>query len=96
MRIDYNQIKKLPVKTVSGQYLGKVKNLEIDVDNHQIIKYYVGVGFLSKNLLIASGQVKSITTKVILVEDLLDKSTETVDNLALPKAANPVIESEKN
>ena len=98
MRITYAQLKQLPVKTVSGSILGKVKDLELDADSHQVLKYHVSEGFFAKSLLIAPNQIKSITAQAITVEDLLDKETaaETVERISMPKAVNPAIESEKN
>ncbi len=69
MIINEQTLIRLPVFTESGDKLGHVIDIEIDVDDHQIRKYLVG-GMLQKNsYLVSATQVKSITKEKIIVVD---------------------------
>lgn len=75
MFIDWHTISHLPVFTESGQKLGNIREVEIDIENHLIRKYVVSHGFISKEtFLVAPGQIKSITVEKIIVEDTIIKA----------------------
>ncbi len=79
--INYNKLKKLPVKTVSGVLLGRVKDLEIDVDNLNLVKLVVRTSWCS-SLLVNVSQVVRITADELVVKD----------NLAEEKPVNEIKE----
>lgn len=68
MLIRWNQLKKIPVYTQSGLYLGKVSGLEIDLESHIIRAYFVRK-VLAPELSIHREQVVSITIEKMTVED---------------------------
>lgn len=81
------QLLNLDVYTQSGQYLGKVVDVDIDVAAHRIITYVVKSTNVIKNLfqeklLINSSQVISISDEKMIVEDLSIPSGETVPSPA--------------
>ncbi len=47
----------LPVLTESGSKLGKVYDINIDIDNHCIKSYLVRASFISQSLLNKAGPV---------------------------------------
>lgn len=69
-------LKRLPVKTEGGVFLGKIQDLEIDVINHTVYKYIVAAPTFFKNakFAIAPAQIVKITAKEIIVIDARDKS----------------------
>lgn len=86
MVINLRKLLRLPVYTESGKKLGKVFDLELDVDSQIVVRYLVKPSFLSvKNLLIQSSQVKSIKEDRIIVEDSVEKInfTETSPGMVL-------------
>ncbi len=86
MVINLRKLLRLPVYTESGKKLGKVFDLELNVDSHVVVQYLVKPSFLSiKNLLVQSSQVKSVKEDRIIVEDSVEKIsfTETSPGMAL-------------
>lgn len=70
MRISYKKLKKLPVETTSGEVLGHVDDVVVDVDTHEVAQYEVKASILSsKRYLIARQQVISITSEKMVVDD---------------------------
>ena len=70
----------LPVVTVSGQSLGKVRGFEIDADQHVILRYIVRPANLIANLvatdlIITPPQVLSLSAERMVVEDLDIRAT---------------------
>ncbi len=61
----------LPVLTESGSKLGKVYDINIDIDNHCIKSYLVRASFISQSYLIKPVQIVSISREQIIVEDSL-------------------------
>jgi sporulation protein YlmC with PRC-barrel domain len=64
----------LPVVTVSGAQLGRVHDFELDPIEQRIIRYSVRSGrligdLLSRELLIASRQVVSLSDEKMVVDD---------------------------
>ena len=75
MFIDWHTITHLPVFTASGQKLGNIREIEIDVENHQVRKYLVSHGFISKEtFLVTPLQIRSITADRIIVDDAIIKA----------------------
>ena len=64
------EIIKLPVYTKSGNYLGKVTNIEIDGDSQIITRYKVKpFSIFNEIYYIHQSQLIEITKKKIIVED---------------------------
>jgi len=74
MKINYQQIKKLPVLTESGHYLGRVKDMTIDVDSQGILKYVVKKNWIASALLIDMADIINIDQEKIVVRDAVVKS----------------------
>lgn len=70
MIINVKKLIRLPVFTASGQKLGRVSDLEMDTETHQVKKYLVSGDFLSAiKYLISPAQVKNILADRIIVDD---------------------------
>ncbi len=70
MRISYSQLKKLSVETKSGDVLGHVGDVILDVDDQRVLQYEVKSSMLStKKYMIGRDQVLSITAEKMIVED---------------------------
>lgn len=73
MQINSKLLLGLVVKTQSGQKLGVVRSVNIDIENHLIKQYVVGLkavpDFLAGELLISPTQVISINESEMVVED---------------------------
>jgi sporulation protein YlmC with PRC-barrel domain len=95
MKINFSKLKFLPVMTESGVALGRVKDLEIDIENYDILKFIVSQGWLKNEILIAPNQVLKITSKQITVSDNTQKEIEpaAVETEISQNAISPVIES---
>lgn len=75
MFVDWHTITHLPVFTESGQKLGNIREVEIDIESHFIRKYIVSHGFVNKEtFLIVPTQIKSITADKIIVDDAIIKA----------------------
>ncbi len=87
MLVDYKIASVITVQTRSGQKLGRLYSLWINIDTHQIVKYvvrqknYFGLKF--KEFLIAPTQIVEINETNIIVEDNVKK--EAVTNRLLKK-----------
>lgn len=88
MRMTWDQLKHLPVRTRSGQALGVVTGLIVDPEAHAIVQYEVrrGMPLARTSLLIGTSQVVSITAECMTVEDGLVKSVQDDARIA---AAEP-------
>jgi sporulation protein YlmC with PRC-barrel domain len=83
MQLTFDQLKNLPVYTYSGNLLGKVEEMEIDSQTHQIIKYQVKSQEIIKRLtagklLISPSQIISLTDEKMVVEDSIVGNTGLV------------------
>ena len=68
MIINLQKLLRLPVYTESGIKLGRIFDLEMDVDAQTVIRYFVRPNFLSpKYFLIAKSQVKEIQSDRVVV-----------------------------
>lgn len=78
MYINQQKLIRLPVFTESGEKLGHVHDFEIDLETHQIRKYLVVSGLISKDVYyISPAQIVSVTDDKIIVEDATLKNLET-------------------
>lgn len=86
MRTNFNQLKGVEVYTQSGVYLGKVRDLVIDIDNHSVIQYLVKKFPLwipeSDKFLVHATQIESFKEDVIVVSDarLKEETQKTKQN----------------
>ncbi|MFH1564258.1 MAG: PRC-barrel domain-containing protein [bacterium] len=74
MLISYSQLINLPVETKSNEFMGKVVDLEIDIENYNIRKMHVKSSNLIRGLfegvlIIDQSQIYEITKEKIIVED---------------------------
>lgn len=70
MRMSYTQLKKVSVVTESGNDLGHVRDVVLDVEMHTVVQYEVSSSFLlPKILLIHHDQVVSLTATQMIVRD---------------------------
>ncbi len=83
-KIPAKELIGLPVETQHNVHVGKVIDIEIDVDRHSVLKYVVASGTVVQQLLkdqprlfIDPTQVVSITAEKMIVVDL--ESGETVN-----------------
>ncbi len=82
MLIEAQKLIGLPVYTKSGAHLGKVDDLEIDIDEQTVINYRVETREILKlknlfagKLLIHRDQIISITSKKVIVDDTVKENT---------------------
>ena len=71
--MDFEDLNDLPVQTQSGQALGKLESIIIDIDSQSVFQYVVkptGIkNIFEKELLINREQITSIDKDKIVVED---------------------------
>jgi sporulation protein YlmC with PRC-barrel domain len=96
MRILYSKLIDLPVKTRSGELLGEVVDLEIDIDTYSITKLHVKSsnlirGIFEGMLIIDQSQILEITSEKIIVEDNAKKVKQKKTlNIKLAENKKPV------
>ena len=74
MFISLKTLLHLPVYTESGTHLGRVHDLELDIDSHHVRHYIVEPRFFGKEYyLVTPVQIKSVTAEKIIVEDTIIK-----------------------
>lgn len=76
MYINEQKLIHLPVFTESGEKLGHVVDIEIDLEAHVIRKYIVGTRFRKDTYLVTPAQILKIDDKQIVVEDTVSKVPE--------------------
>lgn len=70
MRLTSTLLRRLVVKTLSGEVLGKVKSWEFDTDEQSIVQYIVTSSPLSsRKYIVHRGQVKNFTDTELIVDD---------------------------
>ncbi len=74
MQLSYRQLKNLPVYTKNNDFLGKIKDLEINSDTQNVSKYIIKSSqitkrLVGKELIINPSQVISIDNQKMIVED---------------------------
>ncbi|MBU2575644.1 PRC-barrel domain-containing protein [Patescibacteria group bacterium] len=79
MLINFENLKDLPVETQSGQQIGRLESIIIDIDSQSIYQYVVkpsGIkNIFEKELLISREQIISINKDKIIVDDSTYAST---------------------
>lgn len=91
MRMAWDQLKNLPVVTVSGTTLGHVAGFVFDPESHAIVQYEVrhGLPLSRKVFLVATSQVVGITAERMTVEDNVASQVEAESRQA--PAAEPTL-----
>ena len=76
MIVNLATLLELPVYTQSGVKLGKIFDLELDIENQMILRYLVRPNFISmQRFLIQAAQVQQITKEKIIVDDTVVAET---------------------
>lgn len=76
MIVNLATLLELPVYTESGIKLGKIFDLELDIENQMILRYLVRPNFISmQRFLIQVAQVQEITKEKIIVDDTVVAET---------------------
>lgn len=97
MLIKYSQLINLPVETKSNEFLGKVADLEIDIENYNIKKLHVKSSNLIRGLfegvlLIDQSQIHEITKDKIIVDDEAKKVKNKKSlNIKLPETEKATV-----
>lgn len=86
MFVTSKQLIGLAVRTQSGRIIGKIKEIQINIENGQIDTYVAsGIGLaeklLAEDLIIDKSQVIEITAKAIIVDNNLEKSKDLASAL---------------
>jgi len=92
MLIESKKLIGLPVYTKSGESLGEVDEMEINIDEQLVVNYQVGSknpikNLFNKKLLVHRSQVISITAEKVIVDDNV--------YLELSKLKKPVLAKEE-
>lgn len=72
MIINFENFKKLPVRTASGAHLGQIEDLELEASEHRVVKYLAArKKFFTEETryLIAPEQIAEITAECVIVKD---------------------------
>jgi sporulation protein YlmC with PRC-barrel domain len=70
MFVNLQKLLHLPVFTESGVKLGRIFDLDLEIETQIIARYFVRQNFLSaKSFLIANAQVKEIKNDCVIVYD---------------------------
>lgn len=83
MALNFSKIKKLPVETESGVFLGYVTDCSVEPSLHNIIKYIVArkkIFTSSPLMMIAPNQIIKITPEKIIVDNTFtpEKQKQTI------------------
>lgn len=81
MLINSQKLIGLKAETESGQYLGRIQSLDIDIDNHGVRNYYIKpklleLGAFSSEFIVHHRQVVDITEEKMIVADNIVKYKE--------------------
>ncbi len=76
MLTNLHHLMHIPVLTESGIKLGRIHDINFDIESQSVKSYAIKNGIFSKSYLIKPIQVISITKEKIIVDDTLIKDTE--------------------
>jgi sporulation protein YlmC with PRC-barrel domain len=104
MKIAWSQLYHLPVQTESGQKVGLVEGVTVDIDAHSVASYEVKpakmlTALFSRTLLISPAQVVSISSEIMIVKDsvaAVQKAGAGKTRLAFSSPDSEVTISERN
>ncbi len=87
MRLTSTLLRRLVVKTISGEVLGKIKSWEIDTDDQMIVQYVVSSSPIrGRKFLIHRGQIKSFSETEIVVDDSVVRDAKPPRRHIVPKS----------
>lgn len=98
MRIDLKTLKNFDVETVSGDMLGRVYDVEIEIEGQIISQYKVKPAVISrKKYFISRNQIVKFAPNKIIVDDsvAVDKKSETRAKSSVPEA-EPALMAKRN
>lgn len=79
MRLSLKKIIDLSVETEMGENLGKIIDLNLDINNHAVVEYVLQIGILKRQkLLIKPIQVVKITNEKMIVDDTVLKNKSSL------------------
>ncbi|OGH64674.1 MAG: hypothetical protein A2821_04455 [Candidatus Magasanikbacteria bacterium RIFCSPHIGHO2_01_FULL_41_23] len=94
MRLADKTLRRLIVKTVSGQVLGRVRGFEIEVDDQMITQYTIISSLLrSRQYLVSRAQVRSITMTEMIVDDAIGRQAKGVSRRFFTIKTEPAVTS---
>ncbi|MFH1789774.1 MAG: PRC-barrel domain-containing protein [bacterium] len=74
MLFNFHHLTHLPVITASGTKLGRVHDINFDIESHAIFGYCVRSSVIGRSYLIKPSQVVEITNEKMVVEDAVSKT----------------------
>ncbi len=78
----------LPVYTKSNKKLGRIVDVNLDIDSHDVAQYVVEAGIVNKNIfLVSPEQVVSINLEKMIVVDTIMK--EPASDIKVNKIFSP-------
>lgn len=87
-RLPLKQLKRLPVKTRSEKFIGRVRDVVLETEGQSIMQYTVAPSsFSAKTYLIGRDQIIAIQSDAIIVDDMV--MTKNEEKL-LSQKAGPV------
>ena len=86
MLMEVKNIIGLPVFIEAGLLVGKVVDVELDIDLHAVKNYRISKKWFGTSFLVAPKQVKSITLKKMVVSDASVPSISKKNKAPLPEA----------
>lgn len=89
MRESYKQLKKKMVVTVSGDELGTVKDVIIDIDTHTVVQYLVRSRFNRQEYTVNKHQVVRIEPETMVVYDTVMPLTKEQITPPIPQTPEP-------
>lgn len=84
MLINSENLIGLKVETESGQYIGRIKSFDVDIDTHTVRTYYIKPsllegGVFTEELLVHHKQVVAITAEKMVVFDNVVKYKDNAE-----------------
>lgn len=87
MRLTSTLLRRLVVKTISGEVLGKIKSWEIDTEDQAIVQYIVSSSPISgRKYLIHRGQVRGFSNTEMTVDDSVVRDIKHPRRPIIPKS----------
>ena len=77
MLINVRKLIGLPVFTQSGEKLGEVSDVNLDIESHVVREYLIKKNFFNKSShIIKPNQVRQVTAEKMIVDDCFIKEAE--------------------
>lgn len=98
MRLDLKTLKQLKVETVSGKTLGRVYNLEMEIDGQIVVQYRVKPSSFvgRKEYLVSRDQIVKFTAEKMIVDDAVVPDREITARQTAPAEIESVALSERS